>query len=251
MAIRTTMINQTDGGTSHTNSASDLKFDVGLMVQSAANIAGLFGIFGQSLKQIDERLDDFIGGKSGEFIKTPIAGENLNKLWHSLSLSQMGEFQLRFNEWSDMIRAAYNENDKFSAKTDVIFNELLTKNMEEALAATQAGVMLNNEGTLGALGVGVGVLASADYYTTIAIKEITGHMNGTTDEEYYEKFNNMSETVQNAVKAKNAEDAQAFYDNWSGRLQDRPELIEGMLNSYNPDVRKQVRNLFGQDGGII
>ena len=213
--------------------SEDSLFDLDKMVNSAINIKSKFGIFGTSLIQIDEALDEFINGEEGIFIKTPVLGKHLNDIWHDLSFAQMGEFQKEFSGWSDLIRAAYVNNQTFTEEAGQAFDELLAATSEEA--------MLNYGQTDSSQGSAWGDAARSimDYESTRLVYGITGARN-ITDEEYTEKYDSLNPLIQSFVNDKNATDAETFYNSYSRYLNTNEDLFYNILAYYNPEVERIV-----------
>ena len=229
----------TGGGVS-----DDSFFDLDIMVNSAINIKGKFAIFGNSLVQIDNVLDEFINGDTGVYIHTPMFGQLLNEIWHDLSLAQMGEFQQEFNGWSDLIKAAYVNNQTFTDEAEKAFSELLDATSAEN--AYGGGGMFS-----GIVDTITGMARTAmDYDSTRAIYGLTGASN-ISDDEYSTRYDSLNEGLQEYVAGKNTTDADNFFTSYSGYLAENEDLFFRMLSNYNPEVERlvmeKVHTIFGID----
>ena len=230
----------TKSGTQTSEKSSDLMFDVGLMAQSAAALSADFGIFGQTLTEIDAKMDEYIGAAAGTYIKSPCAGGGLNALWHSLSLGQMGEFTALFNEWSDEIRAAYIENSEFSEEADKIFQDLLTQNMEELISGQANGVIALSVATAN---TGLSALTAITYSNQVVLNSLTGYQNNLTDDDYRSGYAEANEAVRSLIDSKNQQDAQKFFNTYKRIMDSDRDTFDSMLGKYNPDVRQIVQGL--------
>ncbi len=224
-------------GTQTSEKSSDLMFDVGLMAQSAAALSADFGIFGQTLTEIDAKMDEYIGAAAGTYIKSPCAGGGLNALWHSLSLGQMGEFTALFNEWSDEIRAAYIENSEFSEEADRIFDDLLNQNMANLVSGTINGVVQNTTVATNT------ALTALTYSNQVVLNSLTGYQNNLTDDDYRSGYADANEAVRAVIDAKNQQDAQNFFKSYKRIMDSDRDTFDSMLGKFNPDVRQIVQGL--------
>lgn len=218
-----------------TQVVSENYFDVDKMATSAGNIAGLFTIFGQSMQEIDQIMDEYVPGK---YIKAPSLAKYINDAWHGMALSQMGQFQLMFDEWNGLISAAYAENSNFSEEAEAEFAKLLEFNFEsDASAGGARASQSKTEGTAEDKAV-------FTYSVMRDISKITGRSDVSYDE-YKKAYDSMSDEAKKYVDKTNQEDADYLIRVYGSDVLEDSERFNKITSGYNADVVQIIEDKLG------